>query len=84
MSDSLVAVVMPKWGLEMVEGTITEWLVQAGDSISLEQDLVDIETSKIVNTLTSNQSGTIVRILAQEGDLLDVGAPIAIIATSGF
>ena len=82
MSDSLVAVVMPKWGLEMVEGTITEWLVQAGDSISLEQDLVDIETSKIVNTLTSNQSGTIVRILAQEGDLLDVGAPIAIIATS--
>ena len=35
MSDSLVAVVMPKWGLEMVEGTITEWLVQVGDSISL-------------------------------------------------
>jgi pyruvate dehydrogenase E2 component (dihydrolipoamide acetyltransferase) len=80
MSDSLVAVVMPKWGLEMVEGTITEWLVKVGDSISFEQDLVDIETSKIVNTLTSHQSGTLVRILAQEGELLDVGAPIAIIA----
>ena len=64
MSDSLVAVVMPKWGLEMVEGTITEWLVQVGDSISLEQDLVDIETSKIVNTLASNQRGTIARILS--------------------
>ncbi len=82
MSDSLVAVIMPKWGLEMVEGTITEWLVQVGDSISLEQDLVDIETSKIVNTLTSNQNGTLVRILAQEGELLDVGAPIAIVATN--
>ena len=80
MSDSLVAVVMPKWGLEMVEGTITEWLVKVGDPISFEQDLVDIETSKIVNTLTSHQSGTLVRILAQEGELLDVGAPIAIIA----
>ena len=82
MSDSLVAVVMPKWGLEMVEGTITEWLVKVGDSISFEQDLVDIETSKIVNTLTSHQSGTLVRILAQEGELLDVGAPIAIIAVN--
>ncbi|MAA55222.1 MAG: diaminohydroxyphosphoribosylaminopyrimidine deaminase [Porticoccaceae bacterium] len=80
MSDSLVAVVMPKWGLEMVEGTITEWLVKVGDPISFEQDLVDIETSKIVNTLTSHQSGTLVRILAQEGELLDVGTPIAIIA----
>ena len=82
MSDSLVTVVMPKWGLEMVEGTITEWLVKVGDSISFEQDLVDIETSKIVNTLTSHQSGTLVRILAQEGELLDVGAPIAIIAVN--
>ncbi len=82
MSEKLIAVVMPKWGLEMLEGEITEWLVNIGDPVALEQDLVDIETSKIVNTLTSKHNGTLVRILAGEGETLDVGTPIAVIATS--
>lgn len=82
MSDKLSLVAMPKWGLEMSEGTISNWLVTEGAKITVDDDLVDIETSKIVNTLTAIKSGTLVKILANEGDLLDVGAALAVIATA--
>ena len=82
MSDKLSLVAMPKWGLEMSEGTISHWLVAEGAKITVDDDLVDIETSKIVNTLTAAKSGTLVKILASEGDLLDVGAALGVIATA--
>ena len=82
MSDKLSLVAMPKWGLEMSEGTINNWLVNEGAKITVDDDLVDIETSKIVNTLTAAKSGTLVKILASEGDLLDVGAALGVIATA--
>ena len=82
MSDKLSLVSMPKWGLEMSEGTINNWLVTEGAKITVDDDLVDIETSKIVNTLTAAKSGTLVKILASEGDLLDVGAALGVIATA--
>lgn len=82
MSDKLSLVAMPKWGLEMSEGTISNWLVNEGAKITVNDDLVDIETSKIVNTLTASKSGTLVKILASEGDLLDVGAALGVIATA--
>ena len=82
MSDKLSLVAMPKWGLEMSEGTISHWLVAEGAKITVGDDLVDIETSKIVNTLTAAKSGTLVKILASEGDLLDVGAALGVIANA--
>lgn len=82
MSDHLSLVAMPKWGLEMSEGTISNWLVTEGAKITVDDDLVDIETSKIVNTLTATKGGTLVKILASEGDLLDVGAALAVIASA--
>lgn len=80
MTDKMSLVTMPKWGLEMSEGTVSAWLVSEGAKIAVDDDLMDIETSKIVNTLTSAKSGTLVRILAHEGDLRDVGAALAVIA----
>ena len=44
MSDKLSLVAMPKWGLEMSEGTISNWLVTEGAKITVNDDLVDIET----------------------------------------
>jgi pyruvate dehydrogenase E2 component (dihydrolipoamide acetyltransferase) len=71
---------IPKWGLSMEEGTITEWFVSEGERFSEGQELVEIETSKISNLLEAPFSGVLRRILAKPGDTLSVQAPIAICA----
>lgn len=77
---SISSVSMPKWGMEMTEGMIGEWHVAVGDSIAKGDDLVDVETSKIVNCVSAHTGGTLRRILAQPGELLPVGSPLAVIA----
>lgn len=71
---------MPKWGMEMTEGMIGEWHVAVGDTIAKGDDLVDVETSKIVNCVSAHTAGTLRRILAQPGELLPVGATLGVIA----
>ncbi|MFV0276169.1 MAG: biotin/lipoyl-containing protein, partial [Parahaliea sp.] len=74
---------MPKWGMEMSEGVIAEWHLAVGDTVNAEDDLVDVETSKIVNTVTAPASGVLRRILAQSGGTYPVGAALCIIADAG-
>ena len=76
------AVTLPKWGLEMSEGTIAAWHAAAGARVEKGAPLVDVETEKIVNTLEADQEGIVRRRLANEGDLLPVGALIAIMAAA--
>lgn len=78
--SKLFAVKMPKWGIEMEEGTITSWLVDEGADIEKGVDLIDIETSKIVNTLESPYAGKLVRCLAKQDDTLLVGELLGVIA----
>jgi pyruvate dehydrogenase E2 component (dihydrolipoamide acetyltransferase) len=73
-------VTLPKWGLEMHEGTIAAWHVAEGAAVEKGADLVDIETDKIVNTLDAERAGTVRRLLAAPGDVLPVGALIAVLA----
>lgn len=73
---------MPKWGMEMTEGTVAEWHVAEGDSIQADDDLVDIETSKIVNTVTAPVAGVVRRILTQPGSEYPVGTALCLIADS--
>lgn len=49
--DRIVAVTMPKWGLSMQLGKITDWAVAEGDEVGVGDDLADIETDKIAGTL---------------------------------
>jgi pyruvate dehydrogenase E2 component (dihydrolipoamide acetyltransferase) len=79
VSGEIQAVVMPKWGLAMQEGTLTKWLVSEGDAIRPGQEVCDIETSKITNALESTVSGTLVRRVAEEGVLLPVGALLGVV-----
>ena len=51
MSKSLDAVTIPKWGIEMTEGTIVAWHKEEGDTVKAGEEIVDIETDKIVNSL---------------------------------
>ena len=79
MSNSIVAVSVPKWGIEMVEGTINGWHAKVGDSVSKGAELIDIETDKIVNVLEAPADGVLRRIVGEEGETLGVGQLLGII-----
>lgn len=78
--NAITPIIMPKWGLEMSEGTISNWHVAEGQTLSRGMEIVDIETAKIVNTLESDLEGTVRRLVAPVGQTLPVGALIAIVA----
>lgn len=82
MSD-IYPVTVPKWGIEMQEGTITGWYAGEGDTVTKGSDLVDIETDKIVNTMEAPAGGVFARCLVEEGDTLKVGELLGIIAPEG-
>ena len=81
MSNTLDAVTIPKWGIEMTEGTIVAWHKEEGDPVKAGEEIVDIETDKIVNSFEARTSGTLVRILAEVGEELPVGYLIGVIAS---
>lgn len=65
----------------MEEGEILEWHVKVGDKLTAGSELVDIETSKIVNTAESHADGTLVRILGEPGQTLQVGMLLGVLAS---
>ena len=81
MSEALDAVTIPKWGIEMTHGTIVAWHKSVGDAVKAGEDIVDIETDKIVNSFEARSSGTLVRLMAEVGDELPVGHLIGVIAS---
>ena len=80
MTIDICAVTIPKWGIEMQEGIVAYWHVAAEQEISKGDDLIDIETDKIVNTMEAPVGGVLRRCLVTEGETLQVGALIGVIA----
>ena len=80
MSSVLYAVTIPKWGIEMTHGTIVAWHKSVGDTVTAGEEIVDIETDKIVNSFEARTAGKLVKILAGVGDELPVGQLIGVIA----
>jgi pyruvate dehydrogenase E2 component (dihydrolipoamide acetyltransferase) len=70
-------IVMPRLSDSMEEGTVLKWLKSVGDEVAVGDELVEIETDKANMVYESDLAGTIVELLAQEGDTLPVGDPIA-------
>jgi pyruvate dehydrogenase E2 component (dihydrolipoamide acetyltransferase) len=75
-------VVMPRLSDSMEEGTILTWLKQVGDEIAVGDELVEIETDKANMAYEADTAGTLTEILAQEGETLPIGSPIARIGDS--
>lgn len=81
MSDNgITPIVMPKWGLEMREGIVHDWLVSEGARVEVGQPLVDVETDKISNAVEATDAGLLRRIVAQSGETLPVKALLAVLA----
>jgi len=70
-------IVMPRLSDSMEEGTILKWLKSVGDEVAVGDELVEIETDKANMVYEADSAGTLVEIVAQEGDTLPIGEPIA-------
>jgi pyruvate dehydrogenase E2 component (dihydrolipoamide acetyltransferase) len=70
-------IVMPRLSDSMEEGTILTWMKKVGDEVALGEELVEIETDKANMVFESDAAGTLVEILAGEGDTLPIGEVIA-------
>jgi len=75
--------VMPKLGESIQEATITKWIVKAGDKVRDDDILLEIATDKVDSEIPSPVSGTIMKILYQQDEVVPVGTVIAIIDTGG-
>ncbi|MCC6203294.1 MAG: acetoin dehydrogenase dihydrolipoyllysine-residue acetyltransferase subunit [Gammaproteobacteria bacterium] len=82
--ETLIPVVIPKWGFSMVEGKVLRWLKQPGDVVAADEDLVEIESEKVVNVLGAPGSGILRRQLAGPEVVAPVGDLIGVIAAEGI
>jgi 2-oxoglutarate dehydrogenase E2 component (dihydrolipoamide succinyltransferase) len=74
---------MPQLGETVVEGTITRWLKSEGDSVQVDEPLVEVSTDKVDSEIPSPTSGVLTKINAQEGETVSVGDVIAVIGDDG-
>ncbi|WP_411708617.1 2-oxoglutarate dehydrogenase, E2 component, dihydrolipoamide succinyltransferase [Corynebacterium sp. LaCa116] len=76
-SGDATDVEMPELGESVTEGTITQWLKSVGDTVEVDEPLLEVSTDKVDTEIPSPVAGTLVEILAEEDDTVDVGAVIA-------
>jgi len=76
-------VVMPQMGVSVSEGTITKWLKSEGEQIGRDEPLLEISTDKVDTEVPSPAEGVVAQILVQEGETVDVGTVLAVIAPEG-
>jgi pyruvate dehydrogenase E2 component (dihydrolipoamide acetyltransferase) len=82
MTDRIYAVTMPRWGIGMEQGTIAEWLAVPGEHVNKGDALIGVETDKIVNSVEAPAAGVLHRIVATTGQVLPVGALLAVVGGS--
>ena len=74
---------MPQMGVSVSEGTITKWLKQPGDAVAQDEALLEISTDKVDTEVPSPGDGVVAEVLVGEGQTVDVGTVLAIIAPAG-
>jgi 2-oxoglutarate dehydrogenase E2 component (dihydrolipoamide succinyltransferase) len=74
-----ISVQMPALGESVTEGTVTRWLKQEGDTVALDEPLVEVSTDKVDTEIPSPAAGVLAKIVAHEDDTVEVGGELAII-----
>ena len=82
-TTSAIDVVMPQMGVSVSEGTITKWLKQEGEPVAADESLLEISTDKVDTEVPSPGEGVLQQILVQEGETVEVGTKLAVIAPEG-
>jgi 2-oxoglutarate dehydrogenase E2 component (dihydrolipoamide succinyltransferase) len=83
MATTVTDVVMPQMGVSVSEGTITRWFKQEGETVAVDEPLLEISTDKVDTEVPSSASGVVARILVREGETVEVGTVLAQIAPEG-
>lgn len=76
-------ILLPKMGESVAEATITKWLKHEGDRVQADEPLVEIATDKVDSEVPVPQDGILLKRLVQEGDVVQVGQPIAVVGAEG-
>ena len=74
---------MPKLGFDMAEGTLVRWVKQVGENINKGDVLAEIETDKATVEVESPASGVVLQLIVNQGDVVPVNAPIAVVGVAG-
>jgi pyruvate/2-oxoglutarate dehydrogenase complex dihydrolipoamide acyltransferase (E2) component len=76
-------VIMPQLGESVVEGKISRWLKQIGEPVKLYEPILEVETDKVTTEVTAAGEGTLLKLYANEGDVVKAGTLIAFIGAVG-
>jgi pyruvate dehydrogenase E2 component (dihydrolipoamide acetyltransferase) len=74
---------LPRLGQGMESGTIVKWLKSEGERVEKGEALYELDTEKVTQEVEADASGVLLKILAQEGEEIDVGKPVAVIGEEG-
>src|SRR5690606_13317399 len=75
-------VTLPELGESVTEGTVTRWLKQVGDSVEVDEPLLEISTDKVDTEVPSPVAGTLLEITAGEDETVEVGGQLAVIGSA--
>lgn len=78
-----VELIMPKMGESIMEATILKWVKNVGDTVEMDETILEIATDKVDSEIPSPVEGKIIEVLFDEDTVVEVGKVIAIIATEG-
>src|SRR5699024_10013818 len=82
-SGPATSVSMPDLGESVTEGTVTQWLKNVGDTVEVDEPLLEVSTDKVDTEIPSPVAGVLTKILVDEDETVDIGAEIALIGGEG-